>query len=106
MASVSPRVTALSVAPVKSLRIGRRESVHVDRRGVAGDRAFMLVDERGQLINAKRHPTLNQVVAELEGEDRLRLRFPSGAVVEDAVVRGEELRIRFYSLMRAARPAP
>jgi hypothetical protein len=98
----SPRVTALSVTPVKSLRISRRETVEVERAGVRGDRAFMLVDERGRMVNAKHHPALNQVVAELDGE-RLRLRFPDGRVVEGPATPGEELRIRFYSMMREAR---
>jgi len=98
----SPHVTALSATPVKSLRIGRRESVEADRGGVRGDRAFMLVDERGRMVNAKHHPALNQVVAELDGE-WLRLRFPDGHVVEGAAAPGEEMRIRFYSMMRAAR---
>jgi uncharacterized protein YcbX len=98
----SPRVTALSTTPVKSLRISRRETIDVDRRGVRGDRAFMLIDERGRMVNAKHHPTLNQVVAELDG-DRLRLRFPDGRLVDGPVTRGNELQIRFHSLMRPVR---
>jgi uncharacterized protein len=101
--SESPHVTALAVTPVKSLRISRPETIEVQRAGVRGDRSFLLVDDRGRMVNAKRHPALNQVVAELDDKRCLILRFPDGRVVDGPADPGEEIQIRFYSLMRPAR---
>jgi uncharacterized protein len=55
------------------------------------------------MINAKHHPALNQVVAELGEDGRLSLAFPDGARVEEEPRAGEEMRVRFYSMMRPAR---
>jgi MOSC domain-containing protein len=102
-----PLVAALSTTPVKSLRIQHRARVMLDRDGARGDRAFFLVDERRRMVNAKRHPALNQVVAEFDDDDggggRLALAFPDGRLLEGEPRRGETLDVRFYSLIRPAR---
>ena len=99
-----PHVAALSTTPVKSLRIQRRERVLLERGGARGDRAMFIVDERGRMINAKRHPALNQVVAELDDDGRARARASRTARRVAGEPRpGEELQVRFYSLIRPAR---
>jgi uncharacterized protein YcbX len=75
----------------------------LERGGAQGDRAFFLADERGRMVNAKHHPALNQVVAELGEDGRLSLEFPDGRRIEDEPRAGEQLQVRFYSLMRPAR---
>jgi hypothetical protein len=97
-----PHVAALSTTPVKSLRIQRRDRVALQRDGAAGDRAFFLVDERGTMANAKRHPKLNQVVGELDADGVLTLAFPDGSRVSGEPRRGESVDARFYRLTRPA----
>ena len=88
---------------MKSLRILRRERVMLERDGARGDRAFFLIDDRGTMANAKRHPELNQVVAELDGDGLLTLSFPDGSSVGGTARPGERLDARFYRLTRPAR---
>lgn len=97
-----PHVAALSTTPVKSLRIQRRDRVTLQRDGAAGDRAFFLVDERGTMANAKRHPKLNQVVGELDADGVLTLAFPDGSRVSGEPRPGESVDARFYRLTRPA----
>jgi hypothetical protein len=87
---------------VKSLRIQRRERVMLERDGAVGDRDFFLVDERGTMANAKRHPKLNQVIADLDSDGVLTLEFPDGSRVAGEPLPGEQLDVRFYRLTRPA----
>lgn len=91
------------MTPVKSLQIVRRPSVTIDSGGVRGDRSLLIVDERLHMVNVKRHPVLNQVVAEMDGEGALALTFPGGRRVEAPVCTGESLEVTFYSQTRAGR---
>lgn len=81
----------------------RRERVLLGRDGAQGDREFFLIDERGQMVNAKRSAALNQVIAEVGEDGGLSLTFPGGRVVAGTPARGENVEVRFYSLMRPAR---
>lgn len=97
-------VVALSAAPVKGLRIGARSSLRLERDGIAGDRAFYLVDDRGRLFNGKRAAGLQTVSADYdEHEQRLTLHFPDGASLGAAVELGAALDTSFYSARRRAR---
>jgi uncharacterized protein YcbX len=96
------RVAAISTTVVKSLRLVRRERALLERGGVRGDRRFFLVDERSTMVNGKRHGALQQVVAELDEEERLTLVFPDGRRVEGEARRGEPLEVAFFSLRRPA----
>lgn len=55
------------------------------------------------MVNAKHHPMLNQVVAELGEDGQLALEFPDGRRIAGEPRPGEQLQVRFYSLMRPAR---
>jgi hypothetical protein len=55
------------------------------------------------MVNAKHHPALNQLVAELGDDGRLAIELPDGRLVEGEARAGEELQVRFYSLLRPAR---
>lgn len=96
-------VTALSTTPVKALHIQRHDRLELRRDGAVGDRAMFLVDERGRMINGKHHPALTGVVAELGVGGRLVLTLPDGRQAEGAARPGEELQVRFYSMVRPAR---
>ena len=74
-----PTVARLSISPVKGLKLLHPESIEIGADGVAGDRAFYLVDGEGRMANGKLVGELVQVEARLDaGLDRLRLRFPGG----------------------------
>src|SRR5258708_29227030 len=97
-------VVALSLAPVKGLRIARRESVRLERRGVIGDRCFYLIDDRGRMVNAKHNGALHEISAELdEGGQVLTLSFRSGERITAAVALGAELTASYRSDARPAR---
>jgi hypothetical protein len=76
--------------------------VLLERDGAAGDRAYFLVDERGRMVNAKRHAKLNQVIAGLDAEGLLTFEFPDGSRVAGEPRSGERLDARFYRLTRPA----
>ena len=101
--SQGARVAALSTTPVKALRIQRHDRLELRRDGAVGDRAMFLVDERGRMVNGKHHPALTAVTAEAGPDGRLALTLPDGRTVEGPALPGEELQVRFYSLIRPAR---
>jgi uncharacterized protein YcbX len=110
MASEDGRVTALSIAPVKGLRVVNVERLALEPGGARGDRRFYLVEERGWMVNGKHSGALNEVSAKVDVGDpdagaveRLTLRFPEGTVVSGPVELGEELQTRFHSRPRMAR---
>ena len=104
MASGAPAVVAaLSTTPVKALHIQRHERLELRRDGAVGDRAMFLVDERGRMVNGKHHPALTAVIAELADDGRLSLTLPDGRRAEGAAQPGEEVQVRFYSMIRPAR---
>ena len=96
-------VTALATTPVKGLRVLARSSLELGRAGVADDRRFHLVDERGWMINSKHLATLCSVVAEYD-DGELALTFPDGEVVRGTVALGKPIATRFFSRPARARP--
>ena len=78
-AAMNLTVKAIYTAPVKSLGLQCPRTVAVDHRGIAGDRRFYLVDQRGRLLTQRELGRLVQVQAQYSVEaELLRLRFPSG----------------------------
>ncbi len=95
MSAAAGRVAWIASAPVKGLRLALRGEAVLGRAGIAGDRAFYLVDADGRLTNAKRAGGLLRASAELEG-DRLRILLPDGSSVEGDMELGEALETNFY----------
>jgi uncharacterized protein YcbX len=78
-----PRLSLISVSPVKGLRLLHPEAVELDDIGIPTDRRFFLVGATGELVDASDHGPLQSVVPEYEPtEERLRLTFPDATVVE------------------------
>ena len=97
----STTVAALQTTPVKGLRVVARDAIELSATGVADDRRFYLVDERGRMVNGKQLGGLHEIVATL-GDDELALAFPDGTTVAGPVVLSEEtLATAFFS-----RPTP
>jgi uncharacterized protein YcbX len=92
------RVTALATTPVKGLRLLAREELLLEPAGVAGNRAFYLVDDRARLVNGKLVGILTAVRADHDAVGgRLTMTFPDGSVVSGAIGLGEEIETRFFS---------
>jgi uncharacterized protein YcbX len=101
------RVVQISIAPVKALHLVNPEEVELGHTGVAGDRRFWLVDERGGLVNDKRHPQLLRVQVEWdEGTGRLGLQFPDGRRVEGIVEPGSPMEATLYGRPHPSRAVP
>jgi uncharacterized protein YcbX len=74
-------VRSLHVYPVKSLRGLDLSRAEVGDRGLAHDRRFMVVDERGQFLTQRALPRMSLVAVAIDGE-RLRLAAPGRAPLE------------------------
>jgi uncharacterized protein YcbX len=86
-ASVPPaptgvRLTGIRVYPLKSAKGVDVQSSTLDERGLAFDRMWMVVDERGSFLSQRRAPRLATVVAALPVSHSapLRLSAPSSGV--------------------------
>jgi uncharacterized protein YcbX len=90
-------VTALAIAPVKGMRLIPVPELTIGAVGPVGDRAFLVVDEAGQLLVTGRTPELVQVVPSWDpGADALGLRFPDGTQVQAVVERGDAATTEMY----------
>jgi uncharacterized protein YcbX len=73
-------VTALSIAPVKGMRVTPVDAITLGPTGAEGDRRFVVVDPAGSLLLTTRTPKLLQVVPRL-ADSILTLAFPDGSEV-------------------------
>ena len=74
-----PRVTRLSIAPVKALGLVHPEEIELETTGVPEDRRFYILDDRGRLFTGSKLGPLVRVRVEYD-QGRLALRFPDGEV--------------------------
>lgn len=65
---MSATVAALHVYPVKGCRGLSLDSVRVERRGLAHDRRWMLVDDAGGFVTQRTEPRLARIEVTVEGE--------------------------------------
>jgi MOSC domain-containing protein len=87
-----PRVSSLSIAPVKGLGLVHPTEVLVGPHGVEDNRRFCLVDESGRRYGALRDPRLVVIGVVWDPERAwLGLTFPDGAVAEGAISLGDEI---------------
>ena len=76
-----PTVTGLRIHPVKSLAALRVAAAPVEPWGLAGDRRWMLVDARGELVSQRQLPRLGQFRAaptDTGGPGSLLVHAPDG----------------------------
>jgi MOSC domain-containing protein len=74
------RVTRLTVAPVKGMRVTETRELELSPIGVRGDRAFLVVDRDDGLLLTTRTPRLLQIAPRWDGET-LTLAFPDGSEI-------------------------
>lgn len=97
-------VTALSVAPVKSMRLQSVDQIKLERTGVRDNRRFYVIDHRDHLVNGKRLGELQALTADYEHDQRrLRVAFPDGQVIEEPVQPGALIKTWFYGQPALAR---
>jgi uncharacterized protein len=91
-------VARINVTPVKSMALHHPERVVLTERGLADDRRFFLVNDRGELFNGSDAGSLMQITPSFDpATDRLSLRFPGGERVDgDAAATGEAHLVSFY----------
>jgi uncharacterized protein YcbX len=91
-----PEVRALTIAPVKGLRVAQTQEIEITPTGVAGDRAFLVVDPENTLLETTRTPKLLEVAARWDG-DTLALTFPDGREVSARPEAGDEAETANYA---------
>ncbi len=91
-------VTALSITPVKAMRLRTVDAIEIEELGAVGDRRFYLIDERGRMVNGKQHGALMRIVPEYDpGTRELTLTFPDGIPPVSGVVEyGESVTTQFF----------
>jgi uncharacterized protein YcbX len=100
-------IVALSVTVVKGLRMRRTPSIELSEQGAVGDRRWLVVDDRGRMVNGKQLGALQTVLAELDRErQELSLVFPDGRSVRAPIVEGPELTVGFFRRRRRGRLLP
>jgi uncharacterized protein YcbX len=93
------RIEKMYYAPVKSLALAEIERATLDKPGIAGDRAFFIVDARGKLVTQREVASLVQVKPDYDvAAGRLVLTFPNERRVSGAVELGGEIRVSFFDM--------
>jgi hypothetical protein len=78
-----PTLSSIHVYPLKSARGIAPSDADVERRGLAGDRRWMLVDEGGTFLSQRSHPRLALIDVERTDEG-LRLAAPGQGSIDVA----------------------
>jgi uncharacterized protein YcbX len=87
-----PRVSRISIAPVRGLGLEHPDAVELTEVGVLEDRRFYLIDDDGRHIDQLVSGALVRVGAHTDPDaTRLRLTFPDGTVIDEAVELGEAI---------------
>jgi len=98
---MSASVSGLVVTAVKGMRVRAVEAVELTAVGARGNRSFYVIDERGQMLNGKRHGGLQTIVPDYDiNAGTLTLTFPDGGRVEGTVALGEPVQTIFHGRPR------
>ena len=82
------RVQAIHLSAVKSLRLQSVTEARIDRDGIAGDREFLLLDDRNRATTQRELGVLAQVSSRYDGTV-LELQMPDGEVISGEPRHGE-----------------
>ena len=87
------------MSPVKGLALRQLGECELTEAGIAGDRAFFLVDENDRLVNSKGLGVLQQIVPTWDDKaDSLTLAFPDGTTVAEQVAVDGSLDAQFWGV--------
>lgn len=104
MRLVDGTVAWIHVAPIKALAVQELAHVELGPTGVAGDRAFCMVDAEGRMLNAKRVHAFVAVRPEFDDAMRhLTLHLPGGARASGEVTPGDTVTVSIYRRLEPAR---
>ncbi len=99
------RVGWISYAPVKGMRLQSLERTELTHAGIPGDRAFLVANGEGRMVNGKGAAPVMRVVPEFDAEaGTLALTFADGSVARSEIELGEPEEIAFYGLNLEVRP--
>jgi len=91
------RIGAMYFAPVKALALAELPQARLEKPGIAGDRAFYIIDAAGALFTQRRYGPLVQVRPSYEAATgRLELAFPGGDRAEGIPELGEPISTPFW----------
>jgi uncharacterized protein YcbX len=92
------RVERLYFSPVKSLALVELGEARLDKPGIAGDRAFFIIDEQGELVTQRGVASLVQVRPSYDTTSgELGLIFPDGQCVCGVPELGETVSATFFA---------
>ena len=78
-----PTVSAINLAPVKSLALLSTDRAEIGSRGIENDRRFIVLDTSGRVVTQRQVGKLTLIVAEYcTTEHRLKMTFPDGRVIQ------------------------
>jgi uncharacterized protein YcbX len=99
-----PRVSRLSIAPVRGLALSHPLSIDLVDGGVLEDRRFYFVDGQGRLVDRLLAGELVKVASETNADATwLSLTFPDGEVIEGDVTLDEPVRTEIYGRLAVGR---
>lgn len=99
------RVGWISYAPVKGMRLQSLERTELTKAGIPGDRAFIVVDAEGRMVNGKGAGPLISVVPTHDAEaGTLALEFPDGSTERAEIDLGDPEDVTFFGLTLEAQP--
>ncbi len=91
------RIERMYTSPVKALALTEVPRALLDKPGIAGDRAFFIVDSDGQLFTQRECGPLVQIKASYDpAADTLELRFPDGTSLSGVPELGGVVSTRFF----------
>ncbi len=105
MTEPTGRVAWIAIALVKSMALLHLDRARLETTGIAGDRAFAVVDGQGRLVNGKRIGRLVTIRPDYDPTGgRLTLRFPDRPDVCGEVALGDPVDAWFFGEPRTVRP--
>lgn len=91
------RIDRMYISPVKALALVEVERALLDKPGIAGDRAFYIIDAEGRLLTQRDHGPLVQIKPSYDvASGQLALRFPGGQAVAGVAEPGEPITTPFW----------
>ena len=85
-----PTVSAINLAPVKSLGLISLGRADISTRGIEGDRRFIVLDDTGKVVTQRQIGQLTLVTADYcSADNRLKITFPDGSVIDGSPEPGE-----------------
>src|SRR6266508_2262252 len=92
MRSADRRVSLISVTPVKCFALSHPDSIELTAEGILENRRFLLVDGEGKRLRSSLTSWPMVLRADYDvTEERLRITFPDGAVVEESALGNGDL---------------